>query len=41
MERLELDDADLAQIEALADSGGATALLELLRRTSVMRSGRT
>jgi len=30
MERLELDDADLARIEALADGGGATALLELL-----------
>ena len=30
MERLELDDADLAQIEALADGSGATALLELL-----------
>ena len=30
MERLELDDEDFARIEALADGGGATALLELL-----------
>ena len=30
MERLELDDADFARIEGLADGRGATALLELL-----------